>query len=302
MVQVEALVAKVAPTPATVLVTGESGTGKEVVARLIHQKSPRAPGPFVAINLGGIPETLIESELFGHEKGAFTGAVDRKKGIFELASAGTLFLDEIGDLPLHLQVKLLRVLQDRQVQRVGGTQLLPMDARIIAATNRPLEALIKENKFREDLYYRINVIRIELPPLRDRKADIPHLADLFVQRLNRELGRRIRGFTAEALDRLQNYPFPGNVRELENLVERACILSESDLIGPETLGDLGPKGENPARSVPGSPEGGLRKAEQEAIRQALARHSGNLAAVAAELGISVRTLYTKRKELDQNDS
>jgi two-component system response regulator AtoC len=198
MTAVRALVQKVAPTSSTVLITGESVTGKEVVARLLHSLSANPQGPFAAINIGGIPDTLLESELFGFERGAFTGAVERKRGMLELASSGTLFLDEIGDMPLPLQVKLLRVLQEKKIQRLGGTSSIPLNARIIAATNRVLETLLREGKFREDLYYRLNVIRIEIPPLRERREDIPALAGFFVEKLNREMGRKIKGLDPEA--------------------------------------------------------------------------------------------------------
>ena len=230
------LVERVAPTPSTVLITGESGTGKEVIARLVHALSATPNGPFVAINIGGIPDTLLESELFGYEKGAFTGAADRKRGMLELASRGTLFLDEIGDMPMALQVKLLRVLQERRVQRLGGTTAIPINARIVAATNRDLEALLKEGKFREDLYYRLNVIRIQVPPLRERREDIPRLAGLFLEKLNRERGRKVSGLEPDALARLQAYAFPGNVRELENRIERAHHPLRG---GPISARDLG---------------------------------------------------------------
>jgi two-component system response regulator AtoC len=290
MKAVRALVEKVAPTPSTVLITGESGTGKEVVARLLHSLSPNHEGPFVAINIGGVPESLLESELFGHEKGAFTGAAERKPGMFELAASGTLFLDEIGDMPLHLQVKLLRVLQDRKVRRLGGTQPIPINARIIAATNRDLEAQLKEGRFREDLYYRLNVIRIEVPPLRGRRADIPALAGAFVEKLNRRMGRRVRGLDADALARLGAYSFPGNVRELENRIERAYILCSTDMIGARDLGE-------PFTQAPRAPRvGRLHDQERELIEKTLARHGGNRTHAAKELGISRRTLLNKIKE------
>jgi DNA-binding NtrC family response regulator len=288
-----ALVGKVAPTPSTVLITGESGTGKEVIARLIHALSSNPEGPFVAINIGGIPDSLLESELFGYDKGAFTGAEARKRGMFELASSGTLFLDEIGDMPMQLQVKILRVLQDKKVQRLGSTQPIPINARIIAATNRNLEAQLKEGKFREDLYYRLNVIRIEVPPLRDRSEDIERLARFFVEKLNRERGRRIGGFDEGALASLRAYPFPGNVRELENRIERAYILCASDLIGLEDLGE--PFSSAPAPAA--RKQGILKDLEGEAIRRVLEKHGGNMTTAAAELGISRRTLFNKRKEL-----
>ena len=295
MRSLRSLVDKVAPTPSTVLITGESGTGKEVIARLIHSLSANPQGPFVAINIGGIPDSLLESERFGYDKGAFTGATDRKRGMLELATSGTLFLDEIGDMPMQLQVKLLRVLQERKVQRLGSTQPIPINARIVAATNRDLEALLKEGKFREDLYYRLNVIRIEVPPLRERREDIPRLANSFIGKLNRERGRRIRGFDQEALARLCAYSFPGNVRELENRVERAYILCPGDSIGADDLGEP-----FSAPVPPGTaPEdrGSLKGLERELIERTLQKHGGNATKAAAELGISRRTLFNKRKEL-----
>ena len=287
MAAVRALVGKVAPTPSTVLITGESGTGKEVVARLIHALSANPRGPFVAINIGGIPDTLLESELFGYEKGAFTGAADRKRGMMELASSGTLFLDEIGDMPLALQVKLLRVLQERRVQRLGGTQPLPLNARIVAATNRDLEALLRGGKFREDLYYRLNVIRIEVPPLRERREDIPRLAGFFIEKLNRERGRKVLGIEPDAVARLSAYDFPGNVRELENRIERAYILAAGDRIGTRDLGEPFSGAARPPK------QGSLRDQEKALIEQTLARHGGNRTRAAAELGIGRRTLINK---------
>jgi two-component system response regulator AtoC len=289
MAAVRALVEKVAPTSSTILITGESGTGKEVVARLIHSLSANPQGPFAAINIGGIPDTLLESELFGFEKGAFTGAVERKRGMLELASSGTLFLDEIGDMPLQLQVKLLRVLQEKKVQRLGSTTSIPLNARVIAATNRALETLLQEGKFREDLYYRLNVIRIELPPLRERREDIPALAGFFVEKLNREMGRKIKGLDADALARLRAYGFPGNIRELENRIERACILSSSDLISARDLGDPFTTAARPPR------QGKLKDQERELIEKTLAKTGGNRTRAAAELGISRRTLLNKLK-------
>jgi two-component system, NtrC family, response regulator AtoC len=288
---VRALLERVAPTQSTILVTGESGTGKEVIARLAHELSPNAEGPFVAINVGGVPENLLESELFGYDKGAFTGAEARKLGMFELASSGTLFLDEIGDMPIHLQVKLLRVLQEKKVQRLGSTKAVPINARIIAATNRDLEALLAEGRFREDLYYRLNVIRIELPPLRERREDIPTLAGLFIEKVGREIGRRFKGIESEALERLAAYPFPGNVRELENRIERACILCPGDTL---TLRDLG---EPFTHTAPRPAKGSIKAAERELIERAIAKHGGNMTAAAAELGISRKTLFNKRKEM-----
>jgi two-component system response regulator AtoC len=291
MREVRALAERVAPTPSTVLITGESGTGKEIVARLIHALSTTPQGPFVAINIGGIPETLLESELFGYEKGAFTGAAERKRGMIELASSGTLFLDEIGDMPPPLQVKLLRVLQERKVQRLGGTQPLPINARFIAATNRDLETLLKEGRFREDLYYRLNVIRIEVPPLRERREDIPRLAGAFARKLSHERGRKVRAIEPDALARLQAYGFPGNVRELENRIERAFIMSEGETLSARDLGE-------PFTTAVRAPRTGrLHDQERLLVEKTLQKHGGNRTRAAEELGISRRTLQNKIKEL-----
>ncbi|HOJ98320.1 MAG TPA: sigma-54 dependent transcriptional regulator [Termitinemataceae bacterium] len=314
MKTLRALIDKVAPTDSTVLITGESGTGKEVVARSIHRLSKRSDGPFVPINLGGIPENLLESELFGYEKGAFTGAEGRKVGLFELASGGTLFLDEIGDMPLHLQVKLLRVLQDRKLIRLGGSRPIPIDVRIIAATNKNLEEAVREGRFREDLYYRLAVIRLHIPPLREQKEDIPVLAQRFTERFARELGRYPRRLSAEVLQFLDRYPFPGNVRELENAIERAVILSEGEEIKIEDFSFAGPwQASPPAFSGMGTPaavgepprnpsglsgfEGrSLQELEREAIRLALLRNGGHREKTAQELGITRRTLLNKIRE------
>jgi len=290
MKAVRRLVEKVAPSDSTVLVTGESGTGKEVVARTVHCMSPRAEGPFIPINIGGIPDTLLESELFGYEKGAFTGADQRKTGMFELASSGTLFLDEIGDMPIHLQVKLLRVIQDRKIQRLGGTKPIPIDVRIIAATNKTIEALVKEGKFREDLFYRLNVIRIELPPLRERPEDIPALAVHFIEKLNPMIKRTVSGISQEALASLKSYGFPGNVRELENLIERAMILTESDMLEARDF-SIAPTQQRAAPKT-----GTVKELERRAIEEALARWEGNRTKAAAELGMNRRTLFNKMKE------
>jgi two-component system response regulator AtoC len=303
MREIRAMVEKVAATPSTVLLTGESGTGKEVIARLVHSLSGRADGPFVAVNAGGLPETLLESELFGYEKGAFTGADRRKPGMFELAYTGTLFLDEIGDMPLPLQVKLLRVLAERRVQRLGGTLPIPVDARLIAATNRDLDALVAEGRFREDLYYRLAVIRLEVPPLRERLSDLAPLAGRLIRRLNARLGKSIRGLDAQGLEALRGYPFPGNVRELENMLERAMIFAESDTLGASDLGlPAAASGSRPGPSPASiSPlKAGVARTldslEREAIVNALQRWEGSRTPTAAELGISRRTLLNKIKE------
>jgi two-component system, NtrC family, response regulator AtoC len=290
---IQSLIERVAPTPSTVLITGESGTGKEVIARLLHSLSWHPDAPFAAINIGGIPDALLESELFGHEKGAFTGAVERKRGMLELAGSGTLFLDEIGDMPIQLQVKLLRVLQEKRVQRLGATQSFPIDARIVAATNKDLDELMKQGRFREDLYYRLNVIHIQVPPLRERRDDIPRLARMVVERLNRERGKKVRGIDGDAMARLREYNFPGNVRELENRIERAFILSSGDTILMRDLGDPFASSPRPKR------QGKLRDNERELIERTLTRNGGNRTRAAAELGISRRTLQNRLKEFER---
>lgn len=238
MQEVYKVLGKVAPSDVTVLVTGESGTGKELVARAIHANSHRLGKPFLALNCAAIPRELLESELFGHEKGAFTGASERKIGKFEQAQGGTLFLDEIGDMPLDLQTKLLRVLQEKEITRTGGTASIAVDVRIVAATNQNLKEQVRRKEFREDLYYRLNVVPINLPPLRERREDIPLLARHFVQRAHQELGVPARGFTEEAMDLLKGYDWPGNVREVENTIQRAALLSPDQLLVPGDFPEL----------------------------------------------------------------
>jgi len=289
MAEIKTLIEKIAPTPSTVLITGKSGTGKEVIARAIHQYSLRAEKPFLAVNIGGVPENLLESELFGYEKGAFTGATARKIGLFEMASSGTLLLDEIGDMPLHLQGKLLRVLQEKKIQRLGGTRSLPIDVRIIAATNKNLEELVRQERFREDMFYRLNVIRITVPALHERREDIPFLAGRFIQHFNMLIGKNIRGIAPDALRALESYDFPGNVRELENLIERAVILADTDTI---TLKNLGLTSAIP-QNLPH--HGTLQDIEREAIAEALMRWEGNRTHAANELGITRKTLISKIK-------
>ncbi len=291
MVEIKTLVEKVASTPSTVLITGESGTGKEVVARAIHQLSPQASKPFIAVNLGGIPDTLLESELFGYERGAFTGAVSRKIGMFELAAGGTLFLDEIGEMPFHLQVKLLRVLQERKIQRLGGTQSIPVDARILAATNRNVEQQVHEGLFREDLFYRLNVIQIKVPPLREHQEDIPKLVGFFLKKYTRTMGKNVRRIDPGSLRALQDYRFPGNVRELENMIERVVILADSEIIH---LRDLGISPE-PTSEIT-LKRGTLNDMERQIILATLRQWDGNRTHAAKELGITRRTLLNKIKE------
>ncbi len=297
MVEVVRLIEKVAPTASTVLITGESGTGKEVAARLVHERS-RRDGSFVPVNLGALPETLLESELFGHEKGAFTGADARKPGLFETAHAGTIFLDEIGELPLHLQVKLLRVIQERKVQRLGGLQGIPIDARLVAGTNRDLETEMRAGRFREDLYYRINVIRIRMPPLREREGDRALLAGFFLKKLSAELGRKVEGISPEALGLLERHDFPGNVRELENAIERALILSDGPQLEARDFQFFiaGAKIGMSPRDVDAVQPRSLDELEKRAIAEALQRNGYRREKSAAELGITRRTLLNKIKE------
>ena len=287
---------RVAPTAATVLIQGESGTGKELVARALHDGSPRSGLPFIRVNCAALPETLLESELFGYERGAFTGAATRKQGRFELADGGTLLLDEAGDLSAATQAKLLRVLQEGEFERLGGTKTLKVDVRLVAATNQDLALLVTQRRFREDLYYRLNVIAIEIPPLRQRAEDIPLLAGHFLRVHAAKNHREIDGFTEAALGRLRAYPWPGNVRELEHAVERAVILTRGKLLD---LADLPPavsQVEPAARVVPiplGMP---LSEVEQRLIEETLRLTKGNKELAAKFLGIASRTIYRKLKE------
>ena len=299
MRQVYELVEKVAATKATVLITGESGTGKELIARAIHARSPRAEEAFVAVNCMALSETLLESELFGHENGAFTGAVGRRKGRFELAHQGTLFLDEVGEIAPSLQVKLLRVLQERTFERVGGGQPISVDVRIVTATNRDLAAGVAEGRFREDLFYRLNVVRLELPPLRERKDDLPALVAHFVRRYAAEVGRPTPQVSREAMARIYDYAWPGNVRELENALERAVIMAGTQI----AAGDL-PLEVRPGREAAGAPElpqhMGITEAvedlERRMIERALAEHGGVAAHAAEALGITKSNLAYKMKK------
>ena len=287
---------RIAGSGVTVLISGESGTGKEVAAREIHRRGPLSAEPFVAVNIGGIHEGLMESELFGHEKGAFTGAVARKSGLFELAGRGCLFLDEIGEMPLPLQVKLLRVLQERKIRRLGGTGDIPVNARIISATNREIETLVREGRFREDLYYRLNVFRLILPPLRERPADIPLLARHLLGKLTARMGKPPHVLGTGAEEKLRSYSFPGNVRELENVLERALIFCEGNEIRGQDI-DLhretapAPSGTGPSAGDPRS----LGELEKDAVITALARSGGNRTRAAEELGVSRKTILNKIK-------
>jgi nitrogen regulation protein NR(I) len=318
MRQVYDVVGKVADSPSTVLITGESGTGKEVVARELHRNSSRHDKPLIKVNCAAIPKDLVESELFGYEKGAFTGAVGSKPGRFELADGGTLFLDEIGEIPVEMQVKLLRALQESEFERVGGIKTIHVDVRLIAATNRDLQGLIRDGRFREDLYYRLNVVPIALPPLRDRRDDIPLLVGHFLEKYNRRLGKKVERVEDEAMQLLLAYPWPGNIRELENLMERSVLFADDPVIRacalPEALRDHAPAPPTPAASI--APVASLAGAaaasgasmkeivrhaqaelEKELIGRALEETQGNVTRAAKRLQISRKSLQVKMKEL-----
>jgi two-component system response regulator PilR (NtrC family) len=303
MERVRRLVGRVARSQAPVHISGESGTGKELVARLIHDSGPRGGQPFVPVNCGAIPSELMESELFGHRKGSFTGATEDKPGLIRSAEGGTLFLDEIGDLPLHMQVKLLRVLQERAVRPVGETADIPVDVRFLSASHRDLAALVSRGEFREDLFYRINVIEIHVPPLRERDGDVAELADHVVRRLAPRMGMDSASLTPAALKRLSQHPFPGNVRELENVLERALTLCEDSRIDAADIQlreDAAPGPRLPAEApVPGdAPLGSqLEDIEREAIVKALEQTRYNKTAAAKLLGISFRALRYRIKKL-----
>ncbi|MDQ7053463.1 MAG: sigma-54 dependent transcriptional regulator [candidate division KSB1 bacterium] len=289
---------KVAPTDASVIIYGESGTGKELVARALHKKSPRRDGPFIRVNCGALAEGVLESELFGHEKGAFTGALRRRPGRFELAHGGTLFLDEIGDIPLATQVKLLRVLQEKEFERVGGEETIRVDVRIIAATHKNLQQEVKEGRFREDLFYRLHIVPITLPPLRDRLEDVPLLAEHFLRRLQAELKKPGLRIESEALKRLQAYSWPGNVRELENVLERAAVLCENNVI---TASDLPPlDGGRDDRGLISDENlnlnATLARVEQMLIRRALEKAGGVKSRAAQLLGLRTNTLFYKMEK------
>jgi len=302
MQAVLALVERVAPTNSTVLIGGESGVGKDLIARAIHEHSQRAAGPFVKINSTAIPETLLESELFGYEKGAFSGAAGSKQGKFELADKGTLFLDEIGDVPGPIQVKLLRVLQDREFERLGGTKTHKVDVRLVAATNRDLRAALEEGTFREDLYYRLNVVAIDIPPLRDHKEDIPALANFFLERYARESAKPVGGITSEAMKKLMDYHWPGNVRELQNIIERGVTLSSGTTLDAADiyLDDGAARSTSTSQHVlpPGMT---LEQWEDETIREALRRANGNKSQAARALGLSRNALRYRLSKLGVAD-
>lgn len=313
MMEIYDAIAKVADTPSTVLITGEHGTGKELVARALHQHSSRRGKPFITINCAAIPHNLMESELFGHEKGAFTGAVSAKAGKFELADGGTLFLDEIGEIPVEMQVKLLRILQYESFERVGGVKTLNVNVRLVAATNRDLEEMIKEETFRQDLYYRLKVVPITLPPLRERRSDIPLLMAHFLERFNQRLNKEIEGVTPEVMACLEEYEWPGNIRELENVVERIVLFSNGPRI---SLQDLPPEllrrgeatttthivGVDGSLSLPEMWKQEKERLERGMIAQALDQTGGNVTQSAKILGISRKSLQKKMKELDLREN
>jgi DNA-binding NtrC family response regulator len=298
--EVAEIVRKAAPTDATILILGETGTGKELIARAIHDASKRKDGPFLPVHCAALTSSLLESELFGHEKGAFTGADQPRPGRFEAASGGTIFLDEVGEIPEAMQVKLLRVLQEKEVQRVGGNRTLPVDVRLVAATNRDLKREMTAGRFREDLFFRLNVVPVHVPPLRERMADIPHLAVFFLQKFNRQLGRQLQ-FHVDAVHAMGRYDWPGNVRELQNIIERAAILSS----GPEILTeDLNLPSENTPESVDleklsgerPSVRSAIQKEDMAALEDALRKTRGNISEAARLLGIARSTLFDRLKK------
>jgi DNA-binding NtrC family response regulator len=286
----------IADSQASIFIQGESGTGKELFARHIHNHSNRRHKPFVAINCSALPETLLESELFGHEKGSFTGAVTSKKGKFELANHGTMLLDEISEMDIQLQSKLLRVLQEREIDRIGGMEPIPVDVRIIATTNRDIEKQIRDGRFREDLFYRLNVVPFHLPPLRDRRDDIPLLAQHFIEKYNRLDGRNVKGLTEEVVELLMQKPWKGNVRELENVIERALLMCKGDLIQKDDLLTHDKSDAAEDVKLPFVPTVSLKEMEKKVIFSALDQTDGNRTRAADILGISVRTLRNKLNE------
>ncbi len=314
MAEMFGLLDKVADSPTTVLILGETGTGKELIARSIHERSPRAKRIFVAVNCAALTESLLESELFGHKRGAFTGATTDRKGLFEVADGGTLFLDEIGETTPGMQAKLLRVLQEGEITPVGETRPRRVDTRVVAATNRNLETEVAEGRFREDLYYRLRVVPVRVPPLRERAEDIPSLVDHFIEKHATRLGKRVAGIEPDAMDVLSRYPYPGNVRELENEMERAVLLSDpGEPITAASLSEffltdppLAPRGEGSSGKGRGEDEGGLRERtdafERKEIQAALARNDGKKARAARELGITYQGLLKKMRRLGMLES
>ncbi|MBF0329086.1 MAG: sigma-54-dependent Fis family transcriptional regulator [Nitrospirae bacterium] len=298
------LVKKVTPTNVTVLINGESGTGKELIARAIHYNSPRKTFSFIAINCAAIPENLLESELFGYEQGAFTGALSKKAGLFEASNKGTLFLDEIGDLPALTQTKILRVLQDKEVRRLGAKDSIAVDVRILAATNKNLEKEVEAGRFREDLYYRIKVVAVELPPLRERKEDVPLLVEFFINKYNTEFGKRVKGINDSALKALSEYGWPGNIRQLEAVVERAVLITDSDTIGLDDIRSELRYSKDRGEFEIQIPDEGLNfeELEKELLKKALVK-SNNVAAKAARLlGMSYKTFWYRLEKFGINTS
>ncbi|MCX5741724.1 MAG: sigma-54 dependent transcriptional regulator [Proteobacteria bacterium] len=298
MQQVFEIVEQVAPSKATVLITGESGTGKELVANALHQRSPRANGPFIKLHCAALAESLLESELFGHERGSFTGAAARKDGRFSLADGGTLFLDEIGEISPAIQVKLLRFLQEHEFERVGGTQTIRVDVRVIAATNRNLTEEVARGKFREDLFYRLNVVALEMPPLRDRRTDIPALVRFFIDRYAKENGKPIESVSPDALDLLCNYAWPGNVRELENAIERAVVLTTTNVIEARNLPPSIRPSDAPA-GFPAIPGSTMAEIERYAILETMKSTGGSTSKAAEILGIGTRTIQYRLHEYNE---
>lgn len=310
MHKIYALIEKVARSPTTALITGESGTGKELVARALHEHSDRSGAPFIQVNCGAIPDSLFESELFGHEKGAFTGAVAAKPGKFELADGGTLFLDEVGELPKDMQVKLLRVLQDGHLERVGGVRSMSVDVRLVAATNRVLETEVREGRFREDLFYRLNVIPIQIPPLRERADDIPLLVEHFISKFNKRLNTEVQGVSPDALAALLAHTWPGNIRELENLIERSVLLTEDTILTMSDLPGLIPANMGRVEAPPDADEMGLKeyvrvyttKLERARIQRVLEEEDSNVTRASKKLGISRKSLQMKMKDYGLRDA
>jgi DNA-binding NtrC family response regulator len=300
MQEVMRIIEMAAPSSASVLITGETGSGKEIVARTIHKLSPRAGGPFVAINCSAIPETLMESEIFGHERGAFTGAAERRIGCFELSDGGTLLLDEIGEMPAPTQAKLLRVLEDRKVRRLGSKTETPVDVRVLAATNKDPEKAVADGGLRQDLYFRLNVFHVHLPPLREHKEDIPLLAEHILRDINAKHSKNVRGVGAEVLDIFMSHTWPGNIRELRNVLERAAIMSEKDLISrsslPGEFGRVGTKGPSDLSSIKFPVGTTVDAMERELILQTLQATGNNKTRAAELLGVSLKTLHNKLKE------
>ena len=296
-------VSRVAPTDSTVLITGETGTGKELVARAIHRRSARSARPFVAVNCAAIPASLVASELFGHERGAFTGALQRRQGKFELADGGTIFLDEVGELPPDTQLALLRVLQEREVERVGGSRSIRVNVRVIAATNRDLQAAIAERAFRSDLFYRLNVFPIEMPSLRERPTDIPLLVEYFVHRFSKRTGKKFTAISSKTLELLQSYPWPGNIRELQNVIERAVIVSDDERLTVDSRWLAGRSAQSPESKPPLGDALAARDRERAMIEAALAETKGRVSGpsgAAAQLGIPRSTLESRIRSLGLN--